>query len=84
MEYVHPVQQIVAHAAHGHFIIPWWQQLWDGSVSAQGSQSCTLRPDQSVLHQFDALIAASWFVVTFLGIGCLVRTKRFWRRRITS
>jgi len=56
----------------------------DGSVSAQGSQACTLRPDQSVLHQFDALIAASWFVVTLLGIGCLVRTKRFWRRRITS
>jgi hypothetical protein len=29
---VHPVQQTVAHAAHGHFIIPWWQQLWPGVV----------------------------------------------------
>ena len=53
----------------------------DGSVSAQGSQACTVRQDQSVIHQFDGLIAASWFVVTFLGIGCLVRTKRFWRGR---
>jgi hypothetical protein len=40
-----------------------------------------VRPDNSVIHQFDGLIAASWFVVTFLGIACLVRTKRFWRRR---
>jgi TNFR/NGFR cysteine-rich region/Tyrosine-protein kinase ephrin type A/B receptor-like len=51
-----------------------------GSVSAQGSQACTATTDNSVVHQFDGLIAASWFVVTFLGIGCLVRTKRFWRR----
>ena len=56
----------------------------DGAVSAQGSQACTVRADTSLVHQFDGLVAASWFLVTFLGIACLVRTKRFWRRRADS
>lgn len=54
----------------------------EGSSSQQGSLACTALPaSSSVVHQFDGIVAASWFVVTFLGIGCLVRTKRFWRRR---
>ena len=52
----------------------------DGSVSQQGAPGCVAVKDRSMVHQFDGLIAASWFVVTFLGIACLVRTKRFWRR----
>lgn len=53
----------------------------DGSTSQPGSPACLALPPRSVVHQFDGIVAASWFVVTFLGIGCLVRTKRFWRRR---
>lgn len=54
-----------------------------GSQSVQGSQACVLQPtgeNTSMVHQFDSIILASWFVVTLLGIGCLARTKRFWRR----
>ncbi len=53
----------------------------DGSTSTLGSLACILLPQTSAVHQFDGIVAASWFVVTFLGIACLVRTKRFWRGR---
>ena len=54
----------------------------DGSTSAQGSRACIMQPQASTMHQFDWIVAASWFVVTFLGVACLARTKRFWRGRL--
>ena len=56
----------------------------DGSTSQEGSLACVVLPQRSMVHQFDGVVAASWFVVTFLGIGCLVRTKRFWRGRLAQ
>ena len=53
----------------------------DGSTSQQGALACIVLPERSMVHQFDGVVAASWFVVTFLGVACLVRTKRFWRGR---
>ena len=51
-----------------------------GTVSAVGSSTCLILPSISQgLQGYDWIVASTWFVVAFLGVGCVMRTQT--RRR---
>jgi hypothetical protein len=50
-----------------------------GTYSTQASTTCVTPPGHSALRDYDWLVAGSWLAVTFFGVACLVRNKRFWK-----
>ena len=51
-----------------------------GTVSAVGSSTCLILPSIAQgLQGYDWIVASTWFVVAFLGVGCVMRTQT--RRR---
>lgn len=50
-----------------------------GTYSPQASSTCVTPQGRSALRDYDWLVAGSWLAITFFGVACLVRNKRFWK-----
>ena len=51
------------------------------TTAPEGSHACLLQPVMRAVL-WDWVVLPIWFFVAVLGVGCVVRSRRFWRPRV--